>query len=496
LKSNPALVAALAERFAQIRANHEVAQGDVGDASLQAAAAQVPMDSSYLRRDATNIALVTLDPQHSTDLDQAYAVERIGDNLVLYYAIADIGAFVPLGSEIEKLAWQRGVTVYAPDGSVPLYPRILSKQRASLLPDGPRPAILLTVEIDLQGQASLLNVERAMVLSRAKLAYETVTDEQLGPQVIELSRRIASAEVLRGAFRIDRPAQEVVSDSNAPSGLRLEFAPKRSSEERNAALSLAANLAVARYFLEQGLGLFRVMDDPDPFQMGKLKVLAKAAAIQWQQTEPLANLVKQISSTNPHHVDLVQAIRRVGGGARYLSYPVQLNTPEQQKKNAGQAKRPWHSAIAASYAHATAPMRRLADRYVLELLVAQFAGDHAHMALLAPLLTQLPEVMAQAEHRANLVERDCVDLLETVMLQPFVGSILEATVIEIGRDNWQVQIAQPAVIRRIQVSQSDKAQLGATVKIKVDLQSESVAGSRTKGKIYGPQFPEVQLNLA
>ena len=47
--------------------------------------------------DLTDRPFVTLDPRSSTDLDQAFHLERRGDDIVVHYAIADVPAFVPLG---------------------------------------------------------------------------------------------------------------------------------------------------------------------------------------------------------------------------------------------------------------------------------------------------------------------------------------------------------------------------------------------------------------
>ena len=91
--------------------------------------------------DRTNWPFVTLDPVSSTDLDQAFAIGRSGADLYLYYAIADVGAFVAPGGAIDRESWERGVTLYLPDGKVGLYPPSLSEGAASLLPDGPRPSI-------------------------------------------------------------------------------------------------------------------------------------------------------------------------------------------------------------------------------------------------------------------------------------------------------------------------------------------------------------------
>jgi exoribonuclease R len=475
----------LLDGFRTIRAKAGVPESEEQSPEILALAREAAIDPKVRRSDKTQLELVTLDPQSSTDLDQAYAISQRGQTIVLHYAIADIGAFVPTGSLIEQQAWDRGVTVYCPDGSVPLYPRHLSKDRASLLPDGPRPAILLTVEIDPQGKSVLTLVERATVRSRAKLAYETVTTSQLGPLMIELSRRIDAAEFERGAFRVDRPEQHTEVDPTMPGGLRLAFAPKRASEQHNSALSLAANLAVADHFLRQGVGLFRVMDDPDESQMQRLRSMARALDITWADHQGLSSLIQQIQFDDPRHAQLASAIRRVGGGARYLNYPVPNDTPEQVKKNAGQIRRPWHSAIAASYAHATAPMRRLADRYVLDLLVAQFNDDVIACQHLIPLLDRLPEVMANAERRSALIERDCLELIEDYLLEPLIGTVLDATVTEVGKDNWQVLIENPAVIRRVQVANQPQAQVGHKIKVKVNKPQADLDSSKRGASAVG-----------
>ena len=114
-------------------------------------------DCQSVRRDATDIPFVTLDPASSTDLDQAFAIEQDGDELVLHYALADVSAFVSPGSEIEKEAWKRGLTIYGLAKKIPLYPKEISQGVASLLPDGPRPAVLVSVSISPRSKSTRLN---------------------------------------------------------------------------------------------------------------------------------------------------------------------------------------------------------------------------------------------------------------------------------------------------------------------------------------------------
>ena len=206
--------------------------------------------------DRTATLFVTLDPTSSTDLDQAFAIEQSGGDLILRYAIADIGWFVADEGPVDIEAWARGETIYMPDGKVSLYPTALSEGAASLLPDADKPAIVFAVRVAGDGTSTLDSAERAIVRSRAKLGYATVRPEDLPAGFTELSRRIEAAELARGASRVDPPQQEVVEEGDC---FRLEFRPMQDAERSNATLSLAANLAIADLLYRHGTGLFRVM---------------------------------------------------------------------------------------------------------------------------------------------------------------------------------------------------------------------------------------------
>ena len=207
--------------------------------------------------DRTDMAFVTLDPASSTDLDQAFTIERRGADLLLHYAIADVAWFVDDGGVIDIEAWKRGTTLYLPDGKAGLYPPVLAENAASLLPDGPRAAVIFSVRVAEDGAVKLDAVERAVIRSRAKLAYDSVRDSDLPEGFADLAGRITDAEARRGASRVDPPQQEV--EAIGDGGYRLSFAPRLESEDRNAALSLASNLAVAAALQAHHTGLFRVM---------------------------------------------------------------------------------------------------------------------------------------------------------------------------------------------------------------------------------------------
>ena len=124
---------ALAAGLSAIRDEFSVPAGFAPELLAAAeAAAKRPLSAHV---DRTAMRFVTLDPASSTDLDQAFAIEQAGADVLLHYAIADVAWFVEDGDALDVEAWTRGETLYLPDGKASLYPPLLSEGAASLLPD-------------------------------------------------------------------------------------------------------------------------------------------------------------------------------------------------------------------------------------------------------------------------------------------------------------------------------------------------------------------------
>jgi exoribonuclease R len=422
---------ALAHGLAAIRAEYQVP--DSFPLEVVAEAKEAASKGVGEHVDRTYRPFVTLDPAGATDLDQAFAIEGSGADLLLHYAIADIGWFVAPGGAVDAEAWRRGTTLYLPDGKANLYPPVLSEGAASLLPDGPRPAVVFTVRVGGDGIAKLDGVERAIIRSRAKLAYETVRDDELPAGFREITDRLNAAELRRGAARVDPPEQEVVEGPGG--GFDLRFRPRREAEDRNAALSLATNLAVADQLLAHQIGLFRVMPEPYPGAVRRLRHTARAFAIDWPKDQSLEAFERSLDATDRRQAAMMAAVRRAGGGAAYEPFLA--------------GRKPWHAAVAASYAHATAPLRRLADRYVVEASLALSNGrpvpDSAAQAF-----RRLPKVMARAEAQAGQIERAVVDLAEAAMLNGRVGETFDAVVTDVDDRGDRIQLCAVPVVSRLE----------------------------------------------
>jgi exoribonuclease R len=432
--------------LARVRSELDLPGDFPADALAEAreAATRRPTD----HRDRSEWPFVTLDPSSSTDLDQAFHIDQTGGRLLLHYAIADAGWFVRTGGALEGEAWRRGMTQYMPGGRVPLYPAAIGEAAASLLPDGPRPAVLFTVEIENDGQARIAGIERAIIRSRAKLGYETVRQRDLPPLLGEVARRVRAAERTRGAARLDTPEQELTRDASGRFALMLR--PALPAEQDNAAMSLATNLAVAQLFLSHHGGLFRVLAEPDEKAVAQLRTNARARGIAWDRKESLVTLERRLDARKPREAAFLLDIRKASRSASYAPWT--------------EGEKPWHAAVAAAYVHATAPLRRLADRYVVEAALA-LARTGRWPDGAAETFRALPPVMAEAAQTSRRLDRAVLDLAEAVLLEGREGEEFAAVVTGIGQRGADIQLLDQPVMTRID---GDGLKEAETIRVRLD----------------------------
>lgn len=460
---------ALGRGLASIRSQFQIPESF--PPAVLAAAEKAARRPPAEHEDRTDRPFVTLDPASSTDLDQAFAIERDRSDLLLHYAIADVAWFVDDGDPIDEEAWRRGTTQYLPDGRAGLYPPVLSEGAASLLPDGPRPAVVFTVRIDPEGAVRLDGAERAIVRSRAKLAYDKVESSDLPPDFAELARRIQGAEAKRGAARVNPPAQELAAIGDGR--FELLFRPSLESEIHNAALSLATNLAIADRLQAHRTGLFRIMAEPDDRAVSRLRHTAGGLGLQWPAKAPLAEFERSLNPADPRQATFMLAIQRAGQGASYVPYR--------------KGERPWHAAVAATYAHATAPLRRLADRYVVRAMLA-IANGRPVPAAVTEAFAKLPAVMAKADAVGSRIERAAIDLAEAVLLDGREGETFQAVATEVDHRGVRIQLCDLPVAARVSaegVKAGDRLQV-ALVEADPDLRTVTFAAapkSKTRAKV-------------
>jgi len=427
----------LEQRFRALRASLEIPEAF--PAEVLAEAEQCAANRWPPGDDQTATPFVTLDPPGARDLDQAFHLERRGDGFRVRYAIADVATFVRPGGAVDTEAHRRVETAYSPDGKTPLHPTVLSEGAASLLPDADRPAVLWTLDVDRSGTLVDVDVRRATVRSRAQLDYPAVQaalDSQTAPAMLallpEVGRLLQAAEQQRGGMSLNTPTQEVVADDGT---FHLQYRVPLPSEGWNAQLSLLTGRAAARLMLDAGIGVLRTMPPADPRDVRRLRGVARGLHVHWPDEMSYRELLAQVDARrSPGEAAFLHEASVLFRGAAYAAFDG--HPPDLTE----------HAAIAAPYAHCTAPLRRLVDRYASEVCLCVAGGrpvpDWARRAL-----PSLPAEMATGGQRAARLERANLDLVEAAVLSSHIGQEWDAVVVEHLRNGRaEIVIDEPAVI--------------------------------------------------
>lgn len=411
------------------------------------------------RVDARKLHLVTIDPPGSKDLDQAVRIESgtelSHEGYTLYYAIADVGAFVAPGSPLDAEARERGETKYLPDGNIPLYPRILTEHTASLVAGEDRPAVLWQIETDADGQLTRARVRRATVHVRERLDYPTLQAHydrgKLLPEPIELLPEFGGVREERarerGAVELQLPEQDLV---RVDGSWQLRLEPRTQMDAWNAHCSLATGIAAARIMLAGGTGLLRTLPAPDDKTVRQFRQAARALGVDARDEQLPGEILASLAPDDPKALALNSAATKLLRGSGYLAFSPE-NPPSSDEVT-------WHAGVANQYGHATAPIRRLGDRFVSEVALA-FGGDWVALdgsakvdgvvpREIADALPELPGLLQRSGQTASAIENECINLAEAVALQDAVGQEFDAGLLRGGDGDHhaEVFVYEPPVI--------------------------------------------------
>ncbi|MCF3140296.1 RNB domain-containing ribonuclease [Paenarthrobacter sp. AR 02] len=414
-------------------------------------------DRKLPERDLRDVPFVTIDPATSTDLDQALFIERAGDGYKVLYAIADVPSFVSPGGALDAETRQRGQTFYAPDGRIPLHPEVISEHAGSLLADQDCGAFVWEFVLDARAEAVSVTVGRATVRSRAKLSYQGVQeqiDNGTAPPVLQLLKEVGLKRVelerLRGGASLNMPEQEIVQATDG-GGYRIEAAPSLPVEDWNAQISLMTGMAAAQLMLEGKVGILRTMPAPDDRSLQHFKRQTTALGKPWDGRITYGEYLRTLDASDPKQLAILHSAGTLFRGAGYTPFDGEVPTEVIQ------------AAIGAPYAHTTAPLRRLIDRFVLVICEA-LSNKRDIPAWAREALPSLPEIMASSDQLAGRLERAALDTVEAALVANHVGQEFDAVVISGSKPNGNgkgngngngnggpygiVQIAEPAVTAR------------------------------------------------
>jgi exoribonuclease R len=269
------------------------------------------------------------------------------------------------------------------------------------------------------------------------------------PLLAEIGPKRLQLEIGRGGVSLPLRAQHVQRVAARRLGYEVVYEDPNPAENWNAQISLLTGHAAALRMLEARIGLLRTMADADEGDVRRFRLAAKGLGFGWPERQSYREFIRGLNLARPHIEALVWQARRLMRAAGYTAFAGEL-PPE-----------PIHAALAFEYAHCTAPLRRLADRYVLDLLISLAAGEQPDEPQITT-LRKLPGVMAGATRKERELERRVVSVAEAWVLRDSVGSTFDALVLSAAGGRVEFQIEDPPVRARMDAPDGHPAVQGGT----------------------------------
>ena len=331
-----------------------------------------------------------------------------------------------------------------------MLPNEVGQGAASLLPDQVRPALLWTIELDASGVTTSARLARATVRSRAALDYASVQatlDRGDADEPLALLREIGSLrrdlEAERGGISLDLPSQEIVSDGAGSYVLEYDAPPP--VEGWNAQISLLAGMEAAQIMIDARVGIVRTLPVPQPDHLNRLRRIAHALGVTWQQGATWSSVVRDLDRSRPDDAAFLIQAAHVLRGAGYAK----LDASNTATIDAV----PIHAGVAAPYAHVTAPLRRLADRYANEIVLAHCDGTEPPEWARAA-LDELVKTMEQSTQRSARIERAVIDAVECAVVEHRIGERFAGVVVDKNTHGVTVQLREPAIITPVAIDRA------------------------------------------
>jgi ribonuclease R len=386
------------------------------------------------RKDLTKLLTITIDPHDARDFDDAISLEREPGRWRLWVHVADVGVFVPPGSELDEEAKKRGTSVYLPDRVIPMIPEIISNHLASLQPRKMRS--VKSAEIEIQDDLTITHTEvhNAVICSDLRLNYDQVDQflaapesfrETWGEPICELvssmhklAMRMRKARFRHGALSMDLPEIKLELDKSGKvkGAFRVHHTESHQIIEE---FMLAANQTVATWLDDLNLSFLRRIH-PSP---------------ERRKLQQLGHFVKDLGlpvSSIESRFEIQKVLDAVAGTP--LEDAVNFAVLKSMNKAVYAPQREEHYALDMEhYCHFTSPIRRYPDltvhRLVQRLLEGKKTPDDSFLSLV-----KLGHHCSDMERNAAAAERELIELKLLHLLSKQIGQTMDAVISRVFAD--------------------------------------------------------------
>ena len=278
--------------------------------------------------------------------------------------------------------------------------------------------MLWTFDLDGNGEVESFHVERALIYSQARLDYEGAHADlaagRLHPSIAllpEVGRMRQESSLRREAISLRLPSQRVVENDDGTFELIIE--PRYEVMDYNSEISLLAGMCAGRLMQEAGVGFLRTLPAAEPEHERQFRAEAQALGFALGDA-PIPQFLLTVDAASPRGMAVMREAQSLLRGADYAW----LGEQEAQV----------HAGIGGYYAHVTAPLRRLCDRFATEVYLALCGGYEVPEWVRAS-ATEVIGAMRSTSQLASQVDKACLNLTEATVLRPWLGTNFPATVV-------------------------------------------------------------------
>ncbi|NUQ69937.1 MAG: RNB domain-containing ribonuclease [Chthonomonadales bacterium] len=406
-------------------------------------------------RDLRSLLWASIDNDNSRDLDQLTVADDLGKGATrVLVAIADVDAMVKQNSPVDVHARKNTTSIYTAARVFPMLPERLSTDLSSLNPDQERLAVVIAYTVDSEGVTSDPEIYRALVHSKAKLAYNSVgawlNGEEPMPAAMQAVEGLADQMRLQdaaaqrlciqrhrhGALVLDSIETRAIMEDGEV--LDIERESKNRAHEIIEDFMIAANGVVARFLDHHGSPSFRrVVRSPERWDR-----IESLAADYGEELPPdpdpvaLQRFLLKMRKADPvRFPDLSLTIIKLLGRGEYA-----VHEPNQDADG--------HFGLAVrDYSHSTAPNRRYPDVITQRLLKAVLGGRTIAYGPVE--LAELAQHCTAQEDAAKKAERQIAKSAAAMLLAHRIGQTFDGIITGAKPKGVWARIFHPPVEGRV-----------------------------------------------
>jgi exoribonuclease R len=386
----------------------------------------------------------------SRDIDQLQTAKRLENgDIRVTVAVSDVDAFVKKDSPLDKFMDVNTSSLYTPDKVFNLIPPELAEDIASLNPREERLATVIEYTVTPDGKFKDEDVFQAIVKSRTKLDYDSVSAWMEGKAdaspamkaqgeglLADLNlQKQASQWIEKGKtndLEVDRTESRIITENGNAVG--IEYSKKGPANGIVENFMVSSNSVVSKFLRSKGYPtLERTLKPPEKW--GELKDLAKENGFKLPNKPDAGALSEYLAYYKKKDAegydDMAVSIFKLSGRGMYEAIAPTAELPGQ------------FFLGVENYMQSTASIRRGGDRITPRMLKAALAGEPSpyspgELATFAGNLNDKARVLNKAERMAN-------KMAMATMLEDRIGEKFDAVVTgKSGKKKW-CRIGNPPV---------------------------------------------------